>query len=218
MLQRFSATVLYALGGHRSVNWQPVSNVCMCLTLGFKKNQSEINEDSLTAKPYRPKTARQPKITLLGPDKDVSVVTLDVANKICERRAMKLVKIIDVDTKTQRPVYQMMTANQFLQEEGIGKSSSTSINDKNNVATNKPKSEKTALINCRIGRGDLESKINNFRKWLSKSHEVRVTVTGDTANDVADEIVKMTYDYSRVVQRREKGDSVKFQLLPPKKT
>jgi len=190
----------------------------MCLTLGFKKNQLEINDDSLTAKPYMPKTARQLKITLLGPDKDVSVVTLDVANKMCERRSMKLVKIIDVDTKTQRPVYQMMTANQFLQEESIGKSRSANVNDGKNVATKKTKNEKTALINCRIGRGDLESKVNNFHKWLSKSHEVRVTVTGDMANDVADEIIKMTQDYSRVVQRREKGDSVKFQLLPPKNT
>lgn len=215
MIKSFAETVLFALGGHRPVNWQPVSTVCTCRALGFKKKQSET-DDSVTAKPYRPKTARQPKITLLGADKNVSVVTLEVAKKMCERRAMKLVKIVDLDTKTQRPVYQMMTANQFLREEDtIGESCS---DGEKNITASKLKSEKTALINCRIGRSDLESKVNNFRKWLGKLHEVRVTVTGDTANDIADEIIKMTKDFSRVVQRREKGDSVKFQLLPPKNT
>jgi len=215
MIKSFAETVLYAFGGHRAVNWQSVSNVCTCRALGFKKNQqSGIDDDSAAAKPYRPKTARQPKITLLGPDKNVSVVTLEVANKMCERRAMKLVKIIDLDTKTQRPVYRMMTANQFLREDAVGES----CRDEKNVTADKPKSEKTALISSRIGRSDLESKVNNFRKWLDKLYEVRVTVTGDTANDIANEIIKMTRDYSRVVQRREKGDSVKFQLLPPKTT
>jgi len=192
----------------------------MYRALEFKKNQSEVDDSSTAAaatKLYRPKTARQPKITLLGPNKDVSVVTLDMANKMCERRAMKLVKIVDVDTKTQRPVYQMMTTNQFLQQDSIGKSRHlVLVDDEKKAKANKLKSEKTVLINCHIGRNDLESKVNNFRKWLGKLHEVRVTVTGDMANNIADEIIKMTQDYSRVVQRREKGNSVKFQLLPPK--
>lgn len=194
----------------RPINWQPVSNVCFCQNLKFKKNKLEVEDGSL-AKKVKPKTVRQPKITLLGPDKDVSVVTMEEASKLCIRRGLKLIKIIDVDTKTQRPVYKMMTPNQFLNEDH----KSNENKDTKNI--NKLKSEKTALINCRIGRNDLESKVNNFRKWLSKMHEVRVTVSGDTANEIADEIIKMTQECSRVVQRREKGDTVKFQLLPPKK-
>lgn len=196
---------------HRPINWQPTYNICVCQNLRFKKSKLEVEDDS-AAKKVRPKTVRQPKITLLGPEKDISVVTIDEASKLSVRRGLKLVKIIDVDTKTQRPVYQMMTPNQFLKEDH----NSNQSKDTKNV--NKLKGEKTALINCRIGRSDLESKINNFRKWLSKMHEVRVTVTGDTANEIADEIIRMTQECSRVVQRREKGDTVKFQLLPPKKT
>ncbi|XP_025203748.1 translation initiation factor IF-3, mitochondrial [Melanaphis sacchari] len=204
MLKRFTASALYAI--RLPINWQPSSNVCLCQTLEFKKNKLEIDNE-VALKKIRPKTVPQPKITLLGLENDVSVVTMDVASKMCERRGLKLVKIIDIDTKTQRPVYQMMTANQFLKED-----------HKNEKSHNQLKKEKTVLINCRIGQGDLESKANNIHKWLSKMHEVRITITGDTANEIADKVIKMTQDYSRVVQRREKGDTVKFQLLPLKKS
>jgi len=193
------------------INWQPTSNVCLCRSLEFKKNRLEIDNEGALKK-IRPKTVPLPKITLLGPEKDVSVVTMDVASKMCERRGLKLVKIIDIDTKTQRPVYQLMTPNQFLKED---QKSHQKKDEKNH---NQLKGEKTVLINCRIGQSDLESKVNNIRKWISKMYEVRVTITGDTANEVADEVIKMTQECSRVVQRREKGDSVKFQLLPPKKS
>ncbi|NP_001280640.1 uncharacterized protein LOC103310605 [Acyrthosiphon pisum] len=209
MLKRFAATTLYAI--RLPINWQPTSNVCLCRTLEFKKNRLEIDNEGALKK-IRPKTAPVPKITLLGLEKDVSVVTIDVASKMCERRGLKLVKIIDIDTKTQRPVYQMMTANQFLKEDH------KSHQDKDEKNHNQLKGEKTVLINCRIGQSDLESKVNNIRKWLSKMNEVRVTITGDTANEVADEVIKMTQESSRVVQRREKGNTVKFQLLPPKKS
>lgn len=209
MFKRFAASTLYAI--RLPINWQPASNVCLCQKLEFKKNRLEINDQD-TPKKIRPKTAPLPKITLLGLEKDISVVTLDVASKMCERRGLKLVKIIDIDTKTQRPVYQMMTANQFLKED---QKSHWNKDEKNH---NQLKGEKTSLINCRIGQSDLESKVNNIRKWLSKMHEVRVTITGDTANEIADEVIKMTQESSRVVQRREKGNAVKFQLLPPKKS
>lgn len=202
MLKKLTASALYTFR-------QPASNVCLCQSLKFKKSKLEVDNDIPTKNKYRPKTVPQPKITLLGPEKDLSVVTMDVASKMCERRGLKLVKIIDIDTKTQRPVYKMMTSKQFLKEDKIHQNK----NEKNN----KLKGEKTALISCRIGRCDLESKVNNFRKWLIKLHEIRITVTGDTANEIADEIINMTQDCSRVVQRREKGDSVKFHLLPPKK-
>lgn len=209
MLKRFTASAVCAI--RLPINWQPASNVCLSRTLELKKNRLEIDDEGALKK-IRPKTVPQPKITLLGLDKDVSVVTMDVASKMCERRGLKLVKIIDIDSKTQRPVYQMMTANQFLKEDHKNRQNK---DEKNH---NQPKKEKTVLINCRIGQSDLESKVNNIHKWLSKMHEVRITIAGDTANEIADEVIKMTQDSSRVVQRREKGGTVKFQLLPPKKS
>lgn len=212
MIKRIGAISLFAF--RHQINCQPASNICLGRSLAFKKNKIEISRDDASdviLKKVRPKTVPIPKITLLGPERDISVVTMDVAIKMSERRGLKLVKIIDIDTKTHRPVYQMMTANQFLKEDNINQ-------NKDEKSTKKLKSEKTALISCRIGQADLESKVNNFCKWLKKMHEVRVTITGDTANDIADEIIKKTQECSRVVQRREKGDSVKFQLLPLKVT
>lgn len=176
-------------------------------------NKSGVGADEVSAKKLRPKTVPVPKITLLGLDRELSVVTMDVAAKICERRGLKLVKIVDIDTKTRRPVYRMLTAAEFIDEDGKSKP-----NDENGQKDRgvKSKSEKTALVNCRIGEGDLESKVKNFCKWLQKMHEVRVTVSGSTANEIADKIIESTQEYSKVVQRREKGDSVKFQLLPIK--
>lgn len=207
MLKRLSSILLIP---RPTVNWQESSNICFCQILQFKKNMLEIENDSKVKK-VRPKTVRQPKITLLDTNKDISVVTMDVASKLCERRGLKLVKIIDINTKTQRPVYKMMTTNQFLKED------TKNYQENSEKNSNKLKSEKTAIINSRIGQKDLESKVNSFRKWLNKMHEVRVTITGDSAKDIADEVIKMTQEFSRVVQMREKGDSIKFQLLPPKK-
>lgn len=49
-----------------------------------------------------------PKITLISSDESISVTTLDEAKKISLRRDLKLVKITDLDTKTQRPIYRLV--------------------------------------------------------------------------------------------------------------
>lgn len=51
-----------------------------------------------------PKHKTSPQITLLSKDK-IEVMTLDQATKLAERRQLKLVSILDHDTKTKRPVY-----------------------------------------------------------------------------------------------------------------
>lgn len=52
-----------------------------------------------------PKHKTSPRITLLSSDDKMEITTLDQAKKIAERRQLKLVSIIDFDTKTSRPVY-----------------------------------------------------------------------------------------------------------------
>lgn len=51
-----------------------------------------------------PKHKTSPKITLVTGEK-IEVTTLDQAKKLAERRQMKLVSIVDFDTKTSRAVY-----------------------------------------------------------------------------------------------------------------
>lgn len=49
-----------------------------------------------------------PRITLISSDESISVTTLEEAKKISTRRDLKLVKITDMDTKTQRPIYRLV--------------------------------------------------------------------------------------------------------------
>lgn len=51
-----------------------------------------------------PKHKTSPRITLLTENK-IEITTLDQARKIAERRQLKLVSIVDFDTKTSRAVY-----------------------------------------------------------------------------------------------------------------
>lgn len=52
-----------------------------------------------------PKIKTSPKVTLVTGKDQIEVITLDQAKKLAERRQMKLVSILDFDTKTQRAVY-----------------------------------------------------------------------------------------------------------------
>ncbi|XP_050536235.1 uncharacterized protein LOC126902706 [Daktulosphaira vitifoliae] len=197
---------------------QSVRSIILCQNLKYRKIEQDLNlnatkDNEEINKKKRPKTAPIPKITLISPDNNLSIVTLDEASKVSVRRGLKLVKVIDFDTKTQRPVFKMMTTTQFLKDDSKFKR----LNNEENKF-NELKGEKTAIISSRIGKSDLESKVNHFRKWLLKCYEVRITITGDSSNEIADNIIKMTEGFSRVVQKRQKGDSIKFQLLPPKQT
>lgn len=52
-----------------------------------------------------PKHKTSPRITLISPDNKIEVITLDQAKKIADRRQLKLVSVVDFDTKTSRAVY-----------------------------------------------------------------------------------------------------------------
>lgn len=53
----------------------------------------------------RRKTKPIPRISLIHEDSKMEVITMDQAKKIAEKRQLKLVNIIDYDTKSSRPVY-----------------------------------------------------------------------------------------------------------------
>jgi translation initiation factor IF-3 len=53
------------------------------------------------------KEASSPKITLID-DQKIEIVSLEAAKKLSKRRDLKLVKVIDLDAKTQRAVYKLM--------------------------------------------------------------------------------------------------------------
>lgn len=159
----------------------------------------------------KPKTT--PKVTLVGPDQSVSIVNLDEAQKISKRRDLKLVKIIDVDLKTQRPVYKLMTSAEYL-EEDLKRREEKKRSKQEAVI----KGDKLLSISARITEHDLLSKIHNVQKWLNKHYEVRVVVAGDGDKSkqeaIADTFEKHTKDGGRIVQKRIKDSTLRFQILP----
>lgn len=114
ILGRIVRTTIYcraplAASGHRSIIPIAVSSSTNYQIQYASKSTKAGAGDSATAEgnapagTKKPKTA--PKITLVGPDHSVSIMNLDEAQKISKRRDLKLVKVVDLDLKTQRPVY-----------------------------------------------------------------------------------------------------------------
>lgn len=58
-----------------------------------------------------------PKITLISDGDKIEITTLEEAQKLSHRRNLKLVKVVDLDVKTQRPLYRIISANEYLAEE-----------------------------------------------------------------------------------------------------
>lgn len=143
----------------------------------FLSSKVQTENDNNEAEKKK-KTTPIPKVTLISPDESILILTLSEAQKLSIRRNLKLVKLIDLDTKTQRPVYKLMTGHEYLA--GDLKQRENKKNEKK--SDNSLKSEKLLLINSRISEHDLESRIKKISKWLEKRHEVRVTISGDAEN------------------------------------
>nr|XP_019565523.2 LOW QUALITY PROTEIN: uncharacterized protein LOC109433539 [Aedes albopictus] len=159
------------------------------------------------------KSKPAPKITLVGSDQSVSIVNLDEAQKISKRRDLKLVKIVDSDMKTQRPVYKLMTSAEYLEEDLKRREEK-----KRNKQEAAIKGDKLLTISARITEHDLLSKIHNVQKWLNKHYEVRVIVSGDgdksKQETVASAFESHVKDIGRIVQKRFRENDMRFQILP----
>ncbi|XP_057658265.1 translation initiation factor IF-3 [Diorhabda carinulata] len=178
----------------------------------FDKNDGLGAEE----KPKKKKTAIIPKITLIQ-DQQLSVTTLEEAQRLSKRRNLKLVKIIDLDTKTQRPIYKLMTGSEYHAEDL--KQRAIKKEEKQNAV----KAEKVLIINHNIYEHDLQVHLKKINKWIDKLHEVRVVINGDSNNMEKAESVyaniekALSTGNSRILQKRTKGSDIKFQILPPKK-
>ncbi|XP_059226607.1 translation initiation factor IF-3 [Stomoxys calcitrans] len=160
------------------------------------------------------------KITLIQ-NQNVTVTALEEARNLAKRRSMHLVQVQKMDTKTQRPVYKLVSAAEHLQEE----LSDLKAHDKDGTSPDKPaqkKSEKTLNIGSRISEHDLASRLKNISKWLDKRHEVRILIQG-TEGDMAgcekiykaiEESIKTPETIGKIVQKRAKGSVIKFNILP----
>ncbi|VEN63158.1 unnamed protein product [Callosobruchus maculatus] len=150
---------------------------CCCQKNYFSAKPSShvvVEIDPSTGEPKKKKVPIIPKITLLHGD-DLTVTTLEEAQKISKRRDLKLVKILDLDTKTERPVYKLMTPQEYNAEDIKHREQK-----KKQQQSGALKGEKVVLLSHSITEHDLQTHINKILKWLSKMYEVRVVINGDT--------------------------------------
>lgn len=134
--------------------------------------------DEGTPNPKKKKTFI-PRVTLLSETNEMSVVTLEMAQKIAARRNLKLVKIIDYDAKTERPTYRLMTSKQYIQE-GLEVKRQKKQDSKTSL-----KAEKLLSLSTKITDHDLLTKIRSINKLLMKKHEIRILISYDDNKEKA---------------------------------
>ncbi|KAI5634319.1 hypothetical protein NE865_12933 [Phthorimaea operculella] len=155
------------------------------------------------------------RITLIAPDSSVSITDLKNAQSLSVRRDLKLVKVQDVDSKTRRPVYKLMTSAEYHQEE-LQKRKEKQAARQNSFI----KGEKLLTLSSRIGENDLMTGVKKMLKLLEKQYEVRVVIAGEGQSGEANMeriysvIESNTKSAGKVVQKRNKGNNLRFQLLP----
>lgn len=168
--------------------------------------------DPETGEVKKRKTTIIPKITLLSGN-DVTVTTLVEAEKLAKRRDLKLVKIIDLDTKTQRTVYKLMTGSEYHAEDL--KQRELKKKEKQNSFI---KGEKVLMLNANISEHDLQTNCRKIEKWIDKLYEIKVVISGATGSDKAENVynsIELSMkDKARLLQKRQKGTDIKFQILP----
>ncbi|XP_068627949.1 translation initiation factor IF-3 [Battus philenor] len=155
------------------------------------------------------------RITLIGSDNSVSITDLKSAQSLSVRRELKLVKIQDNDTKTRRPVYKLLTNAQYHEEE-LAKRKEKQVAKENEEI----KGQKLITLSTRIAENDLMTGVKKMIKLLDKQYEVKIVVTG--ADDSSEQslekiytvIEKNTKSNAKVVQKRNKGNSLRFMLYP----
>lgn len=82
---------------HYCMSCQNITRVCSYSVSRYFSTDS-LEEDKKAAK-------KEVKVTLLSDGDKIEITNLKEAQKKALRRSLKLVKVVDLDSKTQRPVY-----------------------------------------------------------------------------------------------------------------
>lgn len=131
------------------------------------------------------KTVEEPKITLLDLHNNISVTTLSKAEKIALSQNLKVVRVVDKEIRSLRPVYKLMSESQYLSEELLDKKKLRE--NKEALKSNSIRGDKLMALSVRINENDLTLKISKTLKWLQKQFEVRLVISG-SADNVAPQV------------------------------
>lgn len=167
------------------------------------------------AKPLKKKTIEIPKITLIQQNAAMSVTTLEEATKLAQRRGLQLLKVQDIDPKSQRPVYRLATVTELLAEDD-------SKDSKPDKTAMKKQVVKSLTVGSRISDNDLSSRLKNISKWLAKGCEIRVLIQGvsndgknsETVFQKIEACIKEPQVIGKITQKRSKEGFIKFNIYP----
>ncbi|XP_023946971.1 translation initiation factor IF-3, mitochondrial [Bicyclus anynana] len=156
------------------------------------------------------------RITLIGADNSISITDLKDAQNLSVRRELKLVKIQDPDTKTRRPVYKLLTNAEYHEEEISRRKEKQNARESNSI-----KGQKLMTLSSKIAEHDLLTSVKKMAKLVEKQYEVRVVISGNENEDMKLDriysiIEKNLKSAAQLVQKRNKGNNLRFQLLPLK--
>jgi translation initiation factor IF-3 len=81
------------------------------------------------------------------------------------------------------------------------------------------KGEKLLSLSSKITEHDLNAKLAMTLKWLHKLYEVRVVISNDgsesqKAEHIAATLEQNTIDVGKILQKRVKDGTVRFQIMP----
>lgn len=191
-----------------------VPSIAHLRLLGVSRNFCTKPGEETPAKAAKKKTKEIPKITLIQQNDAMSVTTLEEATKLARRRDLQLIKVQDLDPKSQRPVYKLATVAELLAEEDSSESKPGKTSKKLTV--------KSLTVGSRIGDNDLSSRLKNIGKWLSKGCEVRVLIQGVNNDNKSSEVVLQKIEASikepqvigKITQKRSKDGFIKFNIYP----
>lgn len=142
-------------------------------------------EDDDVKKPPRPKTVPVPRITLVSPDNSTTVTVLEEAQRLAKRRNLTLIKVSDLEAKSQRPIYKLVSSTGILEEfDEDTKDAETDRRDK--IVQ---KDTKLFYISAKITEHDLQTKTKNVLRQLTKRHKVKIVITLDGADGVSSVIL-----------------------------
>ena len=157
-------------GNSIEIGQNACNNLAQRQAISFSAN-SKTNLQTEEEQKKKKKTPRIPRITLIHPDESVTIVLLEEAQKLAKRRNLNLAKMPYIDTKSDRDVYKLYSNADAVNENVEKHSEETSKNDK------QVKSTKLFPIQSRISDHDLDVKITNVNKLLTKRHRIKLLIS-----------------------------------------
>lgn len=152
------------LNANKTYTYISIQNLSNLYTNHFP---NKVNNENGNKPITKKKKIFSPKISLYIDDK-LTVTTLQEAEKLANRRDFKLMqldKACSSSSSSGRLVYKLLSKSQLA---ASGKKPGKAH-----------KGEKELALTAKIGRHDIDSKIKNISKWLSKNLEVKVVVSGE---------------------------------------